>query len=113
MGEEGVLLGFVEAVDFVDEKDGADLEVPILAGVFDDTFDVFFAGSDGGDFDEVSFPAVGDDAGEGGFADAGRAPENEVDGFVVLDDFVKNLAVADKVGLADNFGKSFWPDFFG
>ena len=95
MGEEGVLLGFVEAVDFVDEEDGADLEIPILAGVSDYSFDVFFAGCDGGDFDEVGLPVGGDDAGEGGFADAGWAPEDEIDGFVVLRDFGEDFALAD------------------
>ena len=62
MGEKGVLLSFVEAMDFVDEKNGANLEIPVEAGVFDDFFYVFFSAGDGGNFDEVGFPAGGDDA---------------------------------------------------
>ena len=62
MGKKSVLLGFVEAVNFIDEEDGAGAEVPIDAGALDDGFDVFFARGDGGDFDKVGIKFVGQNA---------------------------------------------------
>ena len=63
MGEKSILLSLVETVDFVDEEDCADLEIPVLFGALDDDFDIFFTGSDGGDFDKVSLKLACEDAG--------------------------------------------------
>ncbi len=87
MGKEGILLGFVETVNFIDKEDGASLEVPVLAGALDDRFDIFLAGSDGGDFDKVGFELMREDASEGGLAGAWWPPEDEVDGLAFFDNF--------------------------
>ena len=52
VGEEGVLLGLVEAVDLVDEEDGAGAVGGGLFGVDHDLLDFFYAGEDGGELDE-------------------------------------------------------------
>ena len=103
MGEEGVLLGFIKTVNFVDEEDGADFQVPVGLGAGDDGFDIAFLGGDGGDFDKVSIKLVGEDAGESGLAGAGGTPEDEVDRFLFLDDFGEDFAIANNFVLADDF----------
>ena len=101
VGEEGVLLGLVEAVDLVDEEDGAGAVGGGLFGVDHDLLDLFDAGEDGGELDEGGRGEVGDDLGEGGFADAGRAPEDERGGVVVFDLQAEGFAGSEEVGLAE------------
>lgn len=79
MREESVLLGFVEAVDFVNEENGvlgSEHELGFF-GLFDYFADLGHTGHDGGHLDEFGVGVVGDDAREGGFAGAGWPPENE------------------------------------
>ena len=104
MRKKSVLLGFIETVNFVDEKNGASLKIPILAGALNDGFDIFFAGGHGGDFDEVGIEFVGEDAGKGGFAGTWRAPKNQVDRLAFFDDLGENFAVADDRVLTDDVG---------
>ena len=47
VGQEGVLLGFVEAVDLIDEEDGAGAEAGGLFGVDHDLLDLLDAGEHG------------------------------------------------------------------
>src|SRR5580692_4361717 len=53
--EEGVLLGFVEAVDFVDEDDGAQAAAGFSFGFGHDFLDFFYAAGDGAEGDEFAF----------------------------------------------------------
>ncbi len=76
MGQEGVLLGFVEAVNLVDEDDRA---CAVLAGAFGvghDLLDLFDPGQHGGKFDKIRLSHVGDNLRERSFARARRSPEN-------------------------------------
>ena len=100
VGQESVLLGFVEAVDFVDEEDGARAEGRGFFGVDHDLLDFFDAGEDGGEFDEAGAGLFGDDFGEGGLADAGRAPEDDRGGIVALDQHAERLAGPEEMLLA-------------
>jgi hypothetical protein len=43
MGEECILLSFIETMDFINKKKRAKLKVPVLTGVFNDFLDIFFA----------------------------------------------------------------------
>ena len=52
VGQEGVLLGFVEAVNLIDEEDGAGAESGGFFGVDHDLLDLLDAGEDGGELDE-------------------------------------------------------------
>ena len=56
---------------------------------------------DGGELDEGGLGGVGDDFGEGGFADAGRAPEDHGGGVVALDLDAERLAGGEEMLLAD------------
>src|SRR5258707_10621167 len=65
--EEGVLLGFVEAVDFVDEDDGAEAGAGFFFGFGHDFFNFFDAAGDGAEGNEFGFGEAGHEAGAGGF----------------------------------------------
>jgi len=118
MGEEAILLSFVPAVNFIEEDDRRVLEGELGAigpiGL-DDFFDVFGGSADGGKFVKLALEGIGDDAGEGGFAGAGRAPKDEgrepsfARGFgragVVFEELADYLVLTDEVLLADEFGE--------
>ncbi len=75
VGEKGVLLGFIEAVNFVDENDGAMAGTGFLFGHGHDLLNFLDAGEDGAEGDVFGPSEPGDDASEGGFSAAGRSPE--------------------------------------
>ena len=72
-----------------------------LLGVGHHLLDLLDAGEDGGEFDEGGVGGVGDDFGEGGFADAGRAPEDHGGGVVALDLHAERLAGPEEMLLAE------------
>ena len=78
IGQKGVLLRFVEAVDLVDEDDGALVVAFVgVGGILHHGLDVADAGKDGAELDEAVAGTAFDDAGDGGFPGSGRAPEDE------------------------------------
>ena len=101
--QKGILLRFVEAVDFVDEDDGARAVLAGALGIAHDLLDFLDAGEHGGELDEVGLGDAGNDLGERGFAGAGRAPEDHRGGIVALDLHAQRFAGADQVLLADEF----------
>jgi hypothetical protein len=100
-GKEGVLLCAVEAMNFVDEQDGACAPGSGLLRVGHDLFDFFYAGEYGGEFDEGGLCGFGDDFRQRGLADTGRSPENHRRRIVALDLYAKRLAWAEKVLLTE------------
>ena len=101
VGQEGVLLGFVEAVDFVDEDDGFFAALPLAFGVFHDFFNVFDAAHDCAEGDEARAGLVGDDLRQGSFAHAGRPPEDHGAQFVVRNHVLQDFAFAQQLPLPD------------
>lgn len=101
--QEGVLLGFVEAVDFVDEDDGADAGAGAAFGFGHDFFDFFYAAEDGAEGDEFAFRETSDEASESGFAAAGRAPEEHGAKIVRFNLDAEGFAGAEEFFLADEF----------
>ena len=83
--EQCVLLGFVEAVDFVhEEQSQLPVEAPALLCFGDGFSKLSDAGVDSGDGLKRATGCMGDEAGEGGFSAAGGAPKDqggEVTGF--------------------------------
>ena len=67
---------------------------------FDDRFDIFLAGGDGGDFDKICIEFACENASEGGLAGTWWSPENEVDWFTFFDDFGQNFAITNNLVLA-------------
>ena len=102
VGEDGVLLGLVEAVHLVDEEDGAEvLGGAYLAGLLDGLPEVGDAGGDGGDADEVRFREPGDEPRERRLAGAGGAPEHHGGHLAGADGALQHVAFAEEVKLPD------------
>ena len=101
--QEGILLRFVEAVNFVDEDDGARAVLAGAVGIAHDLLDFLDAGEHGGKLDEVGLGDAGNDLGEGGLAGARRAPEDHRSGVVALDLHAQRLAWPDQVLLSNEF----------
>ena len=111
--EEGVLLGFVEAVDFVDEDDGAKASAGFLFGFGHDFFYFFYAAGDSAEGDEFGFGEAGDEARESGFAAAGRSPEEHRGEIVGFDLDAERFAGAEEFFLADEFVEGAWAHALG
>src|SRR5882672_9943428 len=103
MGQEGILLRPIEAVDFVDEKNraGSVLARPLSLG--HDLLDFLDTRQHGGELDELSAGHGGDDLGKRGLARAGGSPEEHGAGIVSLHLQAQRLALADEMFLADEF----------
>ena len=105
VGQEGVLLGFVETVNLIDEQDGAGMHARSLGGRHHYLLDFLDAAHHCGEFNEGRLGGFGDDFGERGFADAGRTPKNHGACIVVLDLHAEGLAGTEQVFLAAVFGQ--------
>ena len=103
VGKEGVLLGLVEAVNLIDEEDGAGVHLGGLRGGGHHLLDLLDAAHDGGELDESSLGGLGDDLGQCGLAHAGRTPEDHGTGVVALDLHAERFAGADEVLLSEQF----------
>ena len=111
--QEGVLLGFVEAVNFINEDDGALGGAGFALGLGHDLFDFLDAAEDGAEGDEFAARNAGDDARESGFAAARRAPEKHGTEIVGFDLQAERFAGAEKFFLADEFVESAGSHAFG
>ena len=94
IGEEGVLLGLVEPVDFVHEAEGAGAVDFGFFRLFHDFLDFLDAAGDGAEIHEAGLCAVRDDSRQGGLAHAGRPPEYHGGNQILLQHLPKNLALA-------------------
>ena len=100
VGQKGILLGFVETVNLIDEDDGARAVLAGTLGVGHDLLDLFDPREHGGEFDELRFGHAGDDLCQRGLARARRSPEDERAGVVAVNLRAQGLAGTDQVFLA-------------
>ena len=100
--QQNILLGLVEAVDFVDEEDGA-ASAGALAGDGggEDAAEIGDGGLDPVESLEVADGALGDHFGEGGLSGTGRAEEDEGGEAVGFDEATERFAGGEEVALAD------------
>jgi hypothetical protein len=89
--QERILLSFVESVDFVDEQDCAELQVPVLSGVLDYAFNIFLPACHGRKLGKLSVDLLGDYTGQCRLACAGRTPEYQTDRLLILNDFPQDF----------------------
>ena len=101
MRQERVLLRLVEAVNLVDEDDGARAILPRALGIGHDLLDFLDAGQHGGELDELRLGHARDDLRQRGLAGARRSPEDERANIVALDLRAQRLAGRDQMLLAD------------
>jgi len=111
--QEGILLRFVEAMNFVDKNDGARAVLAGAVGIAHDLLDFLDAGEHGGKLDEVSLGDTGDDLGKGSLTGARRAPEDHRGGIVPLDLYAQRLAGSDQMLLPDEFIERSWAHAVG
>ena len=102
-GKEGILLGFVETVDFVHKDDRPCAVDTVFFRLLHDLADFLDAAGDGGEIDERGLGPQGDDPGNCGFADAGRTPEDHGGNDVRLDQAAQYLARTQQMLLAGDF----------
>ena len=97
-------MGFVETVDLIHEEDGAGAAGGIPLRFTEDLADLLDAGEDGREKNEVGFGFPRDDVGQGGFAAAGRAPEDQRGKVVGLDHPPQDAPFAQQVLLPGELG---------
>lgn len=102
--EQRVLLGAVEAMDLIDEQDGAQVAMDqTLISFRNDLAQIRHRATDGRDLHKRSVRGVRDHARERGLASACRPVEDDGGERVVLDRSAKPGAFADRLLLADQF----------
>ena len=112
--EQGILLGFVEAVYLVDEEEGRFLvEKALFSGRFDHFADLLDSGCNGREGEEGSVELRGDDPGEGGLADARRPPEDERGDVSRFEEFAEDAFRAHEMLLPDVFIEGAGSETFG
>ena len=100
--QQCILLRLVEAMDLVDEEYGAFAVTFFGLRLLNGFAQIFHAGEDGGQGDEVESAAVGEQAREGCFACAGCAPENQRgQRAAAREQSSQDAAFADEMRLAD------------
>ena len=100
--QKGVLLGFVETVDFVYEQDGS----PFLAeqaaglGLVKDLAHILYPRRNGTEGVEIAVQGFGNDMGQGGLTHSGRTPENEGTQVPAFYHFPQDAAFSNQMTLA-------------
>ena len=108
MGQNGILLCFVEAMDFVNEQHRALLIHPqSIACLMDDTAQVSHASGDRRQWFEKCLRVFGDNPRQRGFAASWWAPQNHRKQRIVLDGTTHNAPIADDCLLPDHIIERF------
>ena len=102
-GQKRVLLGLVEAVNFVHKDQRALAVTPVFLGLLHYGADLADAAGHGGKVDEGRFRMPRDDARQRGLAHARRTPEDHGGEMIAFDQAGKHLAGAQQVTLAHKF----------
>lgn len=114
MGQQGILLRLVEAMDLIDEKHRqSTMVVQFSLGLVDGLPDVLHPGQHGRDGDESAVGRTGGQAPQGGLAHAWRPPEDERVQLARLERETQRLAGAEQVPLPDEFIQRLGPQEFG
>jgi hypothetical protein len=103
VGQEQVLLGFVETVDFVYEQDGAPFGAQ--AGNAEYLAQFGGVGEDGVDADTVATRGGCDDFGEGRFPASGRTVKEEASEGISGDEAGEQAILPQKAGVSAHFGE--------
>ena len=103
MRQKRILLRLVEAVNFVDEHNGARAVLPGALGIGHHLLDFFNSGEHGGEFDELRLSHARDDLRQRGFSCTRRAPEDQRASIVSLQLRTQGFAGSYQVILAYEF----------
>ena len=114
VGEEGILLGAVEAVDLVHEEDGPGAAAPALGvGRGDDLADLLHPGQHRGERHEVGAGHRGHQRGEGGLPGARRPPQDHRVQLAALDGGAQDPPRTQQVLLPDDLVQGARPHAIG
>src|SRR5262249_9429816 len=84
VGKEGVLLGFVETMNLIDENNRAGAEVAGFRSICHHLLDLLDPAENGRELNEVGFGDAGDNLGQRCLSHSGRTPENDGSRIVAL-----------------------------
>ena len=112
-GEETVELGAIEAMDLVDEEQRAPTQGAAAARRLEHLLEIGDAGEDRRDLLELEIGLVGEEAGDGGLAGAGRPPEDQRAERARAQHASDGAVGADEVVLADHLGEGSRPQPIG
>ena len=113
MGQEGILLSFVEAMDLIDKEYGLAAVVTRLLRLSHDNFDLFDTGKDCAERNEIRTCHFGDDARQGGLAGPRRSPQDQRAKLILLDAHPERLSSCQKMLLANKILEFFGPHPIG
>jgi hypothetical protein len=114
MMQKSVLLGFVEAMNFIDEQDGAAMvEITLLTGFVDHPPDILDAAQNGRKFDEMGLFGTGHQARQRGFPCPGRPPKDKRKQPVGPHHLADQRAAPHGLGLAYKVFQSLWAHAVG
>ena len=102
-GQEGILLGPVEPVDFVHEYNGPGPEPPVVIGPLHHRADILDAAGHCGKVDEIGFCGMGDDLGQGGLPHPRRPPKDHGGDFVLFNQVPEDFPRPQKMLLPHEF----------
>jgi len=109
MGQKGILLALVEAVNLVNKEDGwLGALLPERFCLLDDLTDFLDPGKHGGKKDELRGNGLGKNGGQGCFTGTGRSPEHQGGDGAAVDQLAKKLSLANQMFLADEILEASW-----
>ncbi len=109
-GQNGILLGLIEAMNLINEKDGLLLVLAAaFLGFLDDAAQVSHPRRDCTDGAEVGIGGIGNNIGQGGLAAARRPPEDNRGQLASFNGPPEHAPLAHELLLADELLKIRWP----
>ena len=112
--QKSVLLGLVEAVDFIHEQNGLlAAQAQLLPGIVDDRPNVFDTREHCRKVGKMRAGLARDDAGQCGFTATRRTPQDHGEDLVLFDGQTDHGPLADQVPLTDEFGEVTRPHALG
>ena len=103
IGQKGVLLGLVKAVNFIHKQNGFLPKAAHVLCALHHGFNLFYAAGHGRKIHKFRLGAAGNNARQRGFAHARRAPEYHAGHVVGIDELAQNLPFAQKLLLPEKF----------
>jgi hypothetical protein len=111
--QEGILLGFVEAMNFVNEKDRSFSEMlPVCFRAIEHLAYILDAGGYGTELKEIGLSLARNYACKRRLAAPRGSPQNHRWDLVILDQYLQRPPLTEQVFLSDKLGERHWPDAF-
>ena len=113
MRQKRILLRLVKTVDFVNEQNRPEVQIPILPGVFNYPFDIFLATSHRRQLNKFSINFPSDDSRQRCLARPWRPPQNQTDWLTISSNLPQQLALAQQMTLSNHLIQFLRPHLLG